>query len=149
MSKKIILTLGVCALLYVAFTLAANAETVVKWDSLEKLDVLAERCQALSDANDAAELRKLVIPVRAAMGIVAADRIPVGAKAPDQVKILQTELTSLIEALNDSGTQVDVELISILTSIDPIVGKMMEAAGMPHVHKNDDQADEPTKEKHP
>ena len=149
MSKKTILSLGVCALLYVAFTLAANAETVVKWDSLKKLDVLAERCQALSDANDAAELRKLVIPVRDAMGIVAADRIPMEAKAPDQIKILQTELTSLIEALNDSGTQVDVELISILTSIDPIVGKMMEAAGMPHVHENDDQADEPSKEKHP
>lgn len=142
MLKKIYLFLGVCAVLHVSFAFMAHAGTVVEWDSLKKLDVLAERCQALSEANDVAELRKLVKPVKAAMAIVVADPMPVGAKAPDQVKVLQSDLKSLADALTDTGAQADAELVAILAGIDPVVGKLMEAAGMPHVHENEDSTGE-------
>ena len=148
MSRKIFRSLLVGVLLSVSVAFVASAETVVKWDSLKKLDDLAERCEALSETNDVAALRKLAGPVKAAAAIVATDPVPAGANAPDQVKVLQADLQSLTDALTDSG-QPDAEVAAILAGIDPIVGKLMEAAGMPHVHENDEQQDQPAKEPRP
>lgn len=149
MSQKIFRSLLVGVLLHVSFAFVASAETAVKWDSLKKLDELAERCEALADTNDVAELRKLVGPVKAAAVIVAADPVPAGAKAPELVKVLQADLQSLTDSLTDSGTQADAEVAAILAGIDPIVGKLMEAAGMPHVHEDDHETDQPAKESRP
>jgi hypothetical protein len=149
MVKKIFRSLSVCALLCISFALVGHAETVVKWDSLKKLDVLAERCEALSDAHDVAELRKLVQPVKAAAAIVATDPVPVGAKAPDQVKVLQSDLKSLTDVLTDPGPQTDAELTAILASVHPIVEKLMEGAGMPHVYENEAPPGKPAKETRP
>ena len=149
MSHKLFRICTFCALLQLTLVLVAHGETVVTWKSLKKLDVLAERCEALSDAHDVAELRKLVKPVKDAATIVAADPVPVGAKAPDQVKVLQSDLKSLTDVLTDTSTQTDAELTAILASVHPIVEKLMEGAGMPHVHENEATTGRPAKEIRP
>ena len=149
MSNKIFRSFLICTLINVFFVLVANAGTVVKCASLKKLDDLAERCEALSDSKDVSGLRKLIKPVKAAMAVVAADPVPKGAKLPDQVKILQADLKNLAEVLSDPQIESNAEFVEILAGIHPVVENLMEAAGMPHVHENDEHVDKPTQENRP
>ena len=149
MPAKIFRSFLYCTVLLFLLVLVAHAAQAVKWDSLVRLDDLAERCAALSEAKDVFGLRKLIKPVTAAMATVAADPVPAGVKAPDQVKILQADLKSLTETLADPGIQSDDALVAILAAIHPVVEKVMEAAGMPHVHENDLPGDKPAQETRP
>jgi len=149
MFEKIFRSFLIYALINVFFVLVANAETVVKWDSLKNLDNLAERCEALSDSKDISGLRKLIKPVRSAMASVAADPVPKDAKLPDQVKFLQADLKNLSEVLSDPQIEANTEFVEILAGIHPIVENLMEAAGMPHVHENDEQVNKATQENRP
>ena len=149
MSEKIFRSFLICALINVFFVLVSNAETVVKWDSLKKLDDLAERCEALSDSKDVPGLRELVKPVKNAMTVVAVDPVPKGAKLPDQVKILQADLKNLAEVLSDPQIETKSEFVEIFAGIHPIVENLMEAAGMPHVHENDVHVNKPAQENRP
>ena len=139
----------ICAFLNVFLVLSTNAGTVVKWDSLKKLDDLAERCEALSDSKDVSGLRGLIMPVRTAMAMVAADPVPENAKLPDHVKFLQADLKNLSEVLSDPQIEANTEFVEILAGIHPIVENLMEAAGMPHVHENDEQVNKATQENRP
>ena len=149
MSNKIFRSFLICAFLNVFLVLSTNAGTVVKWDSLKKLDDLAERCEALSDSKDVSGLRGLIMPVRTAMAMVAADPVPENAKLPDQVKFLQADLKNLSEVLSDPQIEANTEFVEILAGIHPIVENLMEAAGMPHVHENDEQVNKATQENRP
>ncbi len=127
-------------LLQLILVLAAQSATVVSWKSLKKLDDLAERSEALCERKAVAELRELAPAIKKAAAAVIADPVPAGAKDPAQVKVLQGDLKSLSDALSNPKQQDGVELTAILSGIHPIVEKMMEAAGMPHVHEDEKQS---------
>ena len=149
MSQKTFRSFLIYALINIFFVISANAETVVSWDSLKKLDDLAERCEALSDSNNVSGLRELIKPVRTAMATVSSDSVPRGAKLPDQVKMLQTDLKNLAEALSETQIEDNIDFVEILAGIHPVVENLMEAAGMPHVHENDEHSDKPAQENRP
>lgn len=149
MSRKICRSFWLCTLLHLSLLPFTYAATVVKWDALKNLDDLAERCATLSEAKDLAALRPLMQPIKTAMVIVAAEPVPAGAKAPDQVKILQTDLNNLAEALSDPDIQAHAGLIAIFAGIHPVVEKLMETAGMPHVHEDDEHAGKQPEENRP
>jgi hypothetical protein len=117
--------------------LAVRAETVVTWEALKKLDVLAERCEALCEKYDVVALRQLAATVKQAALVVATDALPKGAKQPDQIKVLQGDLKSLADAITAPAQQDAAALTAILAGMHPIVEKLMEAAGLPHVHESD------------
>jgi len=149
MSGKIYRFFLICTVLHISFVLVAPAATAVKWDALQRLDSLAERCEALADTKEVTGLRQLINPLKKAMVAVAADPVPAGAKAPDQVTILQADLKNLTEVLSDPDHQTDADLVALLAGIHPVVENLMEVAGMPHVHANDDPAAKPTQEIRP
>lgn len=149
MSGKICRFFLICTVLHISFVLVAHAATAVKWDALKRLDTLAERCEVLADTKDVTGLRQLIKPLKKAMAAVAADPVPAGAKAPDQVKVLQADLKNLTEGLSDPDHQTDADLVAILAGIHPVVENLMEVAGMPHVHANDDQTAQPAQEIRP
>ena len=133
-----------CSLLQLVLVFVAHSATVVTWNSLKKLDDLAERSEALCERKAVAELRKLAPAIKKAAAVVIADPVPVGAKDPGQVKVLQGDLKSLSDALTNPKQQDGVELTAILSGIHPIVEKLMEAAGMPHVHEDEKQTKKAT-----
>ena len=114
-----------------------GGNAVVKWDSLKKLDDLAEKCEALCDQKNVPELRKIAPAVKAAATVVAKDAIPANAKQPAEVKILQGDLKSLTDSITNPATQSGEELTAILAGVHPIVEKLMESSGMPHVHEGE------------
>ena len=126
-----------CVLFLLFTVLASRGETVVKWDALKKLDVLAEKCEALSEQKNIAELRKIAPEVKKAAAVVAADKLPDGAKQPAQVKILQDDLKNLTDAITDPEKQDGEELAAILAGVHPVVEKLMETSGVPHVHEEE------------
>lgn len=136
-------TFGV--LLQLTLVLVAHGETVVTWNSLKKLDDLAERSEGLCERRAVAELRKLAMPIKKAVAVVVAEPVPAGAKNPGQVKVLLGDLKSLSDSLTTPGQQDGGELTAILCGIHPIVEKLLEAAGMPHVHEDE----KPTKKAKP
>ena len=128
----------VCALLLLGLGLTGcRNEVTVQWTSLKQLDDLAERCEALCDQKDVAALRQIAVAVKAAAIIVALDPLPAGARQPDEVNTLQGELANLADSIGDPATQDGAELMGILAGVHPIVEKLMEAAGMPHVHESE------------
>ncbi len=132
--------------LFICSMIAGRADPVVKWDDLKKLDDLAEKCEALCDQKDVKGLRKVCPSVKEAATKVQKDTVPKGAKDPEKVKVLQGDLKSLVDSLDDPDTQDPEELTAILAGIHPIVEQLMEASGMPHVHE---QEKEPSKEEKP
>jgi len=120
--------------------LAARAEEAVQWAALKRLDVLAEKCEALGDQKNVAGLRKIAPAVKAAAALVAKDAVPMNARQPDAVRVLQGDLRSLADAIADPEKQDGEELAAILAGIHPVVEKLMEAAGLPHVHEGDTKA---------
>ena len=136
--KRTIRMGAVCALLLFCGSLTGcrNA-TVVQWPDLKCLDDLAERCEALCEQKDVAALRQIAASVKAAAITVALDPVPDGASHPEQVNALQGDLSSLADAIQNPEQQDGVGLTTVLAGIHPIVEKLMEAAGMPHVHENE------------
>jgi hypothetical protein len=134
--KRTMQILTVCALLPVCGNLTGcRAARVVQWPDLKQLDNLAERCEALCDAKDVAALRQIAGTVQVAAVAVVRDPVPAGARQPAEVKTLQGDLKSLADAIHDPARQDGAELTAILAGVHPIVAKLMEAAGMPHVHE--------------
>jgi hypothetical protein len=134
------------ALLLCACLAGCRNHVVVQWPDLKQLDDLAERCEALCDQKDVAALRKIAEDVKAAAITVALDPVPDGARQPDAINALQSDLSSLADSIRDPVHQDGAELTTILAGVHPIVEKLMEAAGMPHVHENEKSATSPTKE---
>ena len=97
-------------------------------------------------AEDVAALRQIAGTVKAAAIAVARDTLPAGAKQPAEVRTLQGDLANLADAIRDPAQQDGVELTGILAGVHPIVEKLMEAAGMPHVHENEKPSHPPGKE---
>lgn len=124
-------------LLQLVFVLTAQGATTVTWNSLKKLDDLAERSEVLCERKAVAELRKLAPAIKKAAAVVIADPVPRDAKNSGQVKILQGDLKSLHNGLSNPAQQDGGELSAIICGIHPIVEALMEAAGMPHVHEDE------------
>jgi len=146
MNRKIH-ALAICALLPLCFSLTGCRDArVVQWPALKQLDNLAEQCEALCDQKDVAALRKIAGTVQTAAITVVREPAPAGAKQPDEVKSLQGDLKNLAESIHDPARQDGAELTAILAGVHPIVEKLMEAAGMPHVHESEKAASPPAKD---
>lgn len=130
-------------LVVLVLPLARAEEIVVKWSSLKKLDDLAERCEALCERKDVTALRKIASLVKYAAKAVESEPVPKGAKSPDEVKVLQADLKSLADSIGDPVKQDGEELTAILAGIHPVVEKLMEASGMPHVHEKEEKEEKP------
>jgi len=136
-----------CALLlFCASLTGCRNHVVVQWPALKQLDDLAERCEALCDAKDVAALRSIAGSVKAAANTVARDPMPTDARQPAEVNALQGDLKNLADAIHDPARQDGTELTAILAGVHPIVEKLMESAGMPHVHESEKTAISPVKD---
>lgn len=131
-----------CAIPSIYPSTAQAAEVVVRWDALKRLDELAEKCEALCEKKDVAGLREVAGPVKQAATVVATDAVPAGAKEAARVNVLQGDLKNLAESIVDPAQQDGEELTAILAGIHPIVEELMGAAGMPHVHEEDEAHEE-------
>ncbi len=149
MNRALPVVLTSLALLICIQLASCRNRVVVQWPDLKQLDNLAERCEALCEQKDVAALRLVADSVKAAAITVALDPVPDGVRQPEVVNTLQGDLSNLADAIGDPEKQDGAELTSVLAGVHPIVEKMMEAAGMPHVHEAEKPAAPSSKDRKP
>lgn len=108
---------------------------VVVWSELRVLDELSESAILFIKQNQTAALRDAAGILLNSGRLVVKAEPPANAKQLEQVKLLQRDLDGLVNDEPESLT--DEELIERVNAIHAIVVKMMEAAGMPHIHNHD------------
>jgi len=129
MKTRLILTL----LTSFALFSCSKKDEVVTWTTLSELDEISISVEHAAAAHQHAEQKTLLKRAKALISEVQSS-IPENANNTEEVQILVKDLTALstqIDKLDELGHD---ELDSLSKAIHPIVAKLMETAGVPHVH---------------
>lgn len=111
---------------------------VVKWKELRALDDLAEFGEAYCEKKDIKSLKELVPKLCKASDELQNSMIPENAKDKAAVKQLLKDLAGLQKTLETAGKMTDSQLASTIGSFHPLVVKLMENSGLPHVHEHEE-----------
>lgn len=121
-------------------------EEVVTWAQLRVLDELSESAMSHTGTEDSAEFTNTVAELFGAAKLLCSSEPPANAKNLEQVKLLQTDLSGLIG--DDPASLNQKDLNERIEAIHAVAVKLMEAAGMPHVHDHDHEHEEHDHEEH-
>ena len=139
---------GSCLLLILGFALIGSAcrqeggdvvpetgsnDKTVSWPELVRLDEVSYRAEGLVRAGDLAAVRKSRTEVLEAGWAVNQASVPSNVADPLQVEVLLIDLNSLIIDLAAADLD-DETLSSLVLGLHPVIEKLIEAAGMPHLH---------------
>jgi len=130
---------GILSLFLIALLKAQAGDAPTRWPHLRELDEFAEHAEKFVEQKDPTRLRGLLPALIQKARQVADDPLPVDAPQAKQAKALQQDLRDLATALSAAGLS-DQQIMELAEGLHPIVEKMMETAGLPHVH-DDDVAD--------
>lgn len=111
------------------------------WSNLRQLDELCERAEQLMAKDDHTALRVLRPDLVTKARQVADDPLPAHAPQVKQAGALQDDLRALAKELNAPELS-NESLKELCEGLHPIVARLLEAAGLPHVHEDHDQDDE-------
>lgn len=134
-STQSILCLIICLF---AFACANQSDTneavVVQWEALRELDELSLHMEGYVERNDMEHVRGHYEELRDALAAVAESELPENAHKPDEARQLQQELKALADSLTDELKTNDEMVKTLVKSVHPVSARLMEAAGVPHVH---------------
>ena len=115
------------------FLCSCGEKEVVQWSALSDLDNLSISVENAAFEHDHKMQKELLNEAKATIEKVS-KTIPTNANNLEQVKVLLKDLRSLITDIDKLETLDHDELDGLSKSIHPIVAKLMETAGVPHVH---------------
>ena len=127
--------------------LSCWASEPATWPNLRQLDELSERAEQFIAKDDRAALRVLLPDLVAKARLVADDPLPAHAPQAKQARALQDDLRALAKELNAPSLS-DESLKELAEGLHPIVARLLEAAGLPHVHEDHDKDDDPHHHEH-
>ncbi|MEM9281777.1 MAG: hypothetical protein AAGA96_08125 [Verrucomicrobiota bacterium] len=108
----------------------------VSWPELNRLDEIAYRAEGLTRVGDFGLVRESLPELLEAGRALTPATIPSNAVDLQQVEAIVADLNSLMDGLSSEG--LNNESLSILVSgLHPVISKLIDAAGMPHVHSNE------------
>lgn len=123
-------------------------EGEVKWNELRELDELAEFGEAYADKKDFSSLKKLVPKIIKASDDLLISKVPSNAHDKKKLKALFNDLEGLKKTLATSSGKSDEQLAILVESYHPLVLNLMESAGLPHEHGDDDHHDDHVDDHH-
>jgi hypothetical protein len=124
---------GLFAMALVGTFSACSKPAAVKWPALGEMDTLAERAEGWIEANNVGELRKLLPEIKAAAAKLVSSGVPANAHEPKAVEQTLADLRNLAQQF-EKPTLSDDEVKAQVAAIHPLVEKLMEQSGVPHVH---------------
>jgi len=120
--------------LLVSFSLlACNETTEVKWPTLTELDNLSIAVEKAAYQHKHEKQKELLLEAKAKMNEVLSS-LPANAQNTDKVNILLKDLEALSGKIVNLDTMKDNDLDTLSRGIHPIVSRLMETSGVPHVH---------------
>ena len=135
-------TPGFKSLLLLTLALAITActrddagDTPVSWPELVRFDEVAYRADGFARTGDLATVEEMRDELLKTGQAVTPATIPSNVADPRQAKTILADLTSLVDGLS---TTTDPESTATLVlGMHPVIEKLMDAAGMPHIHANE------------
>ena len=129
-------------LLLICLTLGTTAcnrdaveESPVSWPELARFDEIAYNAEGLARTGDLVSVEGMRDELLESGRAVTPETIPSNAADPQQTETILADLTSLVDALSNAN---DPESTAVLVlGMHPVVAKLMDAAGMPHIHANE------------
>jgi hypothetical protein len=117
---------------------ATISAEVVSWPKLELADALAHKALALFEAKDYAGVQAMAPEINTALMALAADSIPEGAPAKQEVAQLQKDLKDIAHDFAEllEADLTEEEKARLVISFVPISHAMMRAANVPHKHED-------------
>ena len=113
-----------------------NENETVSWPEITQFDNLAFQADGLVRVKDLSAVRELHAELLAAGLAVTSDSIPSNAANPQEIELLLGDLENLVTSLKDDDLN-DLTLGNLVLGLHPVIAKLIEAAGMPHIHANE------------
>ena len=136
---NVILSVSICPFLLISSCKDKNevsGAATVEWPELTRLDNVAYRADGLVRTGDTTSVRASLAELLETGRAVTPATIPFNAVARQQVETLMADLANLIEELSSEELG-DESLSSLVLGLHPVIEKLIEAAGMPHLHGNE------------
>ena len=112
------------------------AEETVSWPEIADFDNLAFQADGLVRVKDLEAVRDLHADLVKAGMAVTPSSIPANAAKPKEVELILSDLSNLVSGLQADPLD-DSSLENLVLGLHPVIAKLIEAAGMPHIHENE------------
>lgn len=133
--RSSLLLLFCLTLLTTACTRDEAGETPVSWPELARFDEVAYRADGFARTGDLATVESMRAELLETGKAVTPATVPANAADPRQAKTILADLTNLIDGL--SNTTDPESTATLVLGLHPVIEKLMDAAGMPHIHANE------------
>ena len=112
------------------------AEETVSWPEIADFDNLAFQADGLVRVKDIDAARDLHADLVKTGMAVTPSSIPANAANPKEVELILSDLSNLVNGLQ-ADTLDDATLENLILGLHPVIAKLINAAGMPHIHANE------------
>ena len=115
----------------------SKSGAIVEWPALKEMDEWAEKGEGWADGGQVGEMRKALPEIITAADKLVASPVPANAKSAAMVTHTMGDLRDLLLQLKKPSLS-DDDMKTQVAAIHPLVAKLMEEAGLPHVHESGD-----------
>ena len=112
------------------------SEETVSWPEIADFDNLAFQADGLVRVQDLEAVRDLHADLVKAGMAVTTSSIPTNAANPKEVELILSDLSNLVSGLQANPLD-DSSMENLVLGLHPVIAKLIEAAGMPHIHANE------------
>ena len=112
------------------------SEETVSWPEITDFDNLAFQADGLVRVKDIEAVRDLHADLVKAGMAVTPSSIPANAANPQEVELILSDLSNLVSGLQADPLD-DSSMENLVLGLHPVIAKLIEAAGMPHIHANE------------
>ena len=116
---------------------ATNTDSeTVSWPEITEFDNIAFQADGFVRVKDLEAARKILDDLMIAGRAVTSTSIPSNAANPEEIGLILSDLENLVSDLG-AKTLDDSSLENLILGLHPVIAKLIEAAGMPHIHANE------------
>ena len=111
-------------------------EETVSWPEIIRFDDLAFRADGYARVSDFSAIREMKKELLDAGEAVTVDTIPTNVADLQQVELILGDLAGLVDDLATEDLD-EASLKNTVLGLHPVIAKLIEASGMPHIHANE------------
>ena len=113
-----------------------TSEDPVSWPEINRFDDIAFQADGYARVEDLKAVRELMADLLLAGKALTKESIPANVADPQQVELILGDLSNLVSGLAVEELD-DATLADLVLGLHPVIAKLIDAAGMPHIHANE------------